>query len=197
VAVAAAGAALGIHPFNQPDVQLAKDLAQQAMAKTGTRPTSAAGADVAQVFGDQPEALGEALRAWLAQVHPGDYIGIQAYLAPTEATTTALGSIRQRLRDQLRVATTLGYGPRFLHSTGQLHKGGPNTGVFLQIVDEPQDDLPVPETDFTFGSLITAQALGDLRALHQRGRRVLRVNLGRNVAGGLATLVARIEAARV
>ena len=86
------------------------------------------------------------------------------------------------------MATTSGYGPRFLHSTGQLHKGGPDGGRFLQIVDEPEHDLPVPETDFTFGTLIRAQADGDRKALEQRGRRVMRVNLGGDVSGGLFLL---------
>jgi transaldolase/glucose-6-phosphate isomerase len=93
-----------------------------------------------------------------------------------------------QVRDQLHLATTVGYGPRFLHSTGQLHKGGPNTGFFLQLIDEPKDDLPVPEADYTFGTLIRAQALGDYRALRQRDRRVLRVMLGHDVQGALAQL---------
>ncbi len=138
-----------------------------------------------EVPGDRPDALAQALRAWLAQSRPGDYAAIQAYLAPADSTTAALQEIRLAVRNRLGSATTLGYGPRFLHSTGQLHKGGPNTGLFLQIVDKPEGDVAVPEADYTFGALITAQALGDLSALRQRGRRVLRVNLGRDVAGGL------------
>jgi len=187
VAVAAAGAMLGIHPFNQPDVQLAKDLAQQAMQKAGDGAAHAPPPD--QVIADDRDALSGAIRAWLATAHRGDYVGLQAYLAPGDAVTSALESIRGALRDRLRLATTLGYGPRFLHSTGQLHKGGPDTGLFLQVVDDPVTDLAVPETDYTFGALIRAQALGDLAALRQRGRRVLRVTLGRTVAGGLARLV--------
>ncbi len=186
VAVAAAGAALGIHPFNQPDVQLAKELAQQAMAQGSGSGSGPGRGDAVELSAARPEAMARALREWTAQVRPGDYIGLQAYLAPTGQTTAALQQIRSTLRDRLRVATTLGYGPRFLHSTGQLHKGGPNTGVFLQIVDEPLDDLAVPETNYTFGALIAAQALGDLRAMRQRGRRVLRVNLDRDVGAGLS-----------
>ena len=143
---------------------------------------------------DRRDALAGALRAWLATVRPGDYVGVQAYLAPSSATTAALDAIRQALRDRVRVATTLGYGPRFLHSTGQLHKGGPDTGLFLQIVDDPTHDLAVPETNYTFGALIRAQALGDLAALRQRGRRLVRVNLGRDVAGGLARLTEVLRA---
>lgn len=171
VAVAAAGAVLGIHPFNQPDVQLAKELAGQAMTRAA-----------------DPEAPAGELGAWAAQLRPGDYVGLQAYLAPDEATTAALQGLRHAVSERWGVATTLGYGPRFLHSTGQLHKGGPDTGVFMQIVDDPDEDLDVPEAGHTFGGLIRAQALGDLQALRQRGRRVVRVELGRDVAGGLARL---------
>jgi transaldolase/glucose-6-phosphate isomerase len=99
-----------------------------------------------------------------------------------------LQRLRRILGDRLRIATTVGYGPRFLHSTGQLHKGGPDTGLFLQLVDEPSMDLPIPETDATFGRLIGAQALGDFAALRQRGRRALRVTLGEDTAAGLAQL---------
>ncbi|MBM3470236.1 MAG: hypothetical protein FJX73_05525 [Armatimonadetes bacterium] len=171
VAVAAAAAVLGIHPFNQPDVQLAKELAGQAMAR-------AAGPD---------EPAGD-LGAWAEQVRPGDYVGLQAYLAPDEATNAALAGLRHAVSARWGVATTLGYGPRFLHSTGQLHKGGPDTGAFIQLVDDVGEDLDIPETGHTFGGLIRAQALGDLQALRQRGRRVVRVDLDRDVAGGLARI---------
>jgi transaldolase/glucose-6-phosphate isomerase len=133
--------------------------------------------------------LREALRAWTGDVRPGDYVAVQAYLAPRAEITKTLQRLRERLRDRLRVTTTLGYGPRFLHSTGQLHKGGPASGVFLQFVDDPATDLAVPETDYAFGQLIRAQALGDLRALRQRGRRVLRVHLGSDVATGVDRIV--------
>jgi transaldolase/glucose-6-phosphate isomerase len=198
VATAAAAAALGIHPFNQPDVQLAKDLAQQAMARGPAPESGPARATPSTVAADDvsvtdPTTLASALDAWLATVRPGDYVGLHAYLAPSAATDAGLQRIRAVLRDHLRVATSVGYGPRFLHSTGQLHKGGPATGVFLQIVDEPEDDLAVPETDYTFGRLIAAQSQGDLQALRQRGRRVLRIRLGRDVADGLARLARVLE----
>jgi hypothetical protein len=102
-------------------------------------------------------------------------VAIQAFVAPSQASWRDLQSARARIRDRLRVATTLGYGPRYLHSTGQLHKGGPNTGVFVQVVDEPTEDRPVPGRPYTFGRLIAAQAVGDLAALRDRGRRVARV----------------------
>ncbi len=190
VAVAAAGAVLDLHPFNQPDVELAKALARKAMAEGG-RGTGERGEGV--VSAEEPEALARTLGVWLAKARSGDYVALQAYLAPTEETTAALQKIRLTLRDRLKLATTFGYGPRFLHSTGQLHKGGPNTGLFLQLLDEPTEDLPVPETGYTFGALIRAQALGDYQALKQRGRRVLRVQLNRDVAGGLARLLAVVQ----
>ncbi len=181
VATAAAGAALGIHPFNQPDVELAKQLARRAMTGEGAEaPDEVAAADA--------EALAKAVQAWMASARAGDYIALQAYLAPDEATTRALAGLRTALRARTRLATTVGFGPRFLHSTGQFHKGGPNTGLFLQLVDRPADDLEVPGTDYSFGELIEAQAVGDYQALRSRDRRVLRVQLGGDVAAGLASV---------
>jgi transaldolase/glucose-6-phosphate isomerase len=181
-AVAAASAVLGIHPFNQPDVELAKDLARQAMAG------ELAGEDIDEISVDDTDALHQAIAEWLATAASGDYISLQAYLQPTPETDVALARIRVGLRDQLRVATTSGYGPRFLHSTGQFHKGGPNAGLFLQLVDHPVAGVDVPETDYTFGELIAAQAIGDYQALRARDRRVLRIALGRDSAAGLALL---------
>jgi len=185
MATAAAGAVLGVNPFDQPDVQLAKELATRAMKE---RSSGAPAAPADEVRASDAGPLGSALEHWLAGAGAGSYLGIHAYLPADRETTEILHDIQARLRDRTRLATTFGYGPRFLHSTGQLHKGGPDTGRFLQIVDEPQHDLPVPEADFTFGTLIRAQADGDRSALEQRGRRVVRVNLGSDVPGGLARL---------
>jgi len=185
VAVASAGSVLGIHPFNQPDVQLAKDFTKKAMEKTGMEEEEN---DEETWTLDEPETLAQALKDWLGKAKQGDYIALQAYLPPLEETTKALQDIRLVLLKRTRLATTLGYGPRFLHSTGQLHKGGPNSGLFLQIVDEPNNDLPVPETDYSFANLIKAQAVGDYRALKQRGRRVLRVNLKSDFSRGMRKL---------
>lgn len=182
VAVASAGAVLGIHPFNQPDVQLAKDFTRKAMEQAGALKEDR---DSGTQSFDEPEALAEALKNWLGQARPGDFTSLQAYLPPSQKTTMILQDIRFELLKRAQSATTLGYGPRFLHSTGQLHKGGPNTGLFLQFVDEPADDLPVPETDYNFKILIRAQALGDFKALMERGRRVLRINLKSGVQEGL------------
>jgi transaldolase/glucose-6-phosphate isomerase len=196
MAIAASGQVLGIHPFNQPDVQLAKDLARDAMAGGASKMIAAAASIPTVNLGGstRQNGLTTALDAWLADARPGDYIALHAYLAPTMETTAALQAIRVALRDRTQIATTLGYGPRFLHSTGQLHKGGPNTGLFLQVVDEPAERVPVPETEYSFAALIRAQALGDLLALTQRGRRVLRVNLGNAVPRELKRLLEALHA---
>jgi transaldolase/glucose-6-phosphate isomerase len=193
IAVAAAGAALGIHPFNQPDVQLAKDLAKQAMEKrAGGR--QAANFRKDEVAIAERDAFQEALASWLARKKTRDYVVVQAYLNPSPAHTITLQQICVSLRDRLGAAVTLGFGPRFLHSTGQLHKGGPNTALVLQIVDEPADNLMVPETNYTFDALIRAQALGDFTALKQRRRRALRVNLGNDPETGLRVLAEAVRA---
>ncbi len=193
VAVAAAGAAIGIHPFNQPDVEAAKELARKAMQQAGSKGQDHGLQGAELVAAAKHAEIGRALKKWLAQVKPGEYMTIQAYLHPTHETTDRLQQIRWTLLDRFGVATTLGYGPRFLHSTGQLHKGGPNTGLFLQLIYDVVDDLPVPETDYSFAALIQAQALGDSQALIERGRRVLRVHLGSEVGRGLKQLAVAIS----
>lgn len=159
IATALAGAALDINPFDQPDVEAAKEAARTAF-ESGTPPVD-------------PRPVAELL----ASLKPGDYLAIQAYVDPEDPTVEELGRIRVALRDRYRVATTLGIGPRYLHSTGQLHKGGPNTGVSLQIVDEPEEDLPIPGEQFGFAALEQAQAAGDLQALEDRDRRAGRIRL--------------------
>ena len=159
-ATAVAGAIIGIHPFDQPDVQSAKNRTAEVL-RAGAIPPEAPG-DVAEL---------------LEKVRPGDYVAIQAFVDPRGETGRRLPHVRARVRDRFGVATTLGYGPRYLHSTGQYHKGGPNSGVFLQVLEEPQEDRAVPGEDFTFGRLVTAQAAGDLAALRERGRRAERVSV--------------------
>lgn len=194
VAVAMAGSALGIHPFNQPDVQVAKDLARRAMAGEEISGDEDDDEDELDLAWDTPpwghagsalpasvdvEQLQTRLNRFLEQVQAGDYVGIQVYTAGgTEEELETLQTIREALTVATGAATTLGYGPRFLHSTGQLHKGGANNGVFLQLVDDAPSHLAVPERDFSFGQLIRAQADGDLGALAQGGRRVLSIRLG-------------------
>ncbi len=159
-ATAVAGHVLGIHPFDQPNVQEAKDATRRLLDEEALPP---------EPYDD--------LSALLQEVRPGDYLAIQAYLPRTQDNEARLQAARVRLRDRLRVATTVGFGPRFLHSTGQLHKGGPATGVFIQVVDEPSVDLPIPGKPYTFRRLLDAQSAGDLQALRARGRRVARVRL--------------------
>ncbi len=188
VAVAAAGAVLDIQPFDQPDVQVAKDFAKQAMA--GDLDTSG----IVEIDALGPD-LAPAVTEWAHTVETGDYVGIQAFLAPTTATRRILTAAREALGSARGVATTLDFGPRFLHSTGQLHKGGPNRGVFLEVVDRPAPHIDIPETDYDFGTLVTAQAHGDNQALLDRGRRVLLVNVGDRVDDGLDAVLAAVEAA--
>jgi hypothetical protein len=152
---------LGINAFDQPNVQEAKDATKEILA----------GGSVEDPGTDDLGAL-------LKEVGPGDYVAILAYLDRTSETEHQVERARVAIRDRYRVATTTGFGPRFLHSTGQLHKGGANNGVFIQITDGARsEDLPIPGQPYTFGTLIDAQALGDLRSLRNRGRRVARVRL--------------------
>ncbi|VAW04182.1 Glucose-6-phosphate isomerase, partial [hydrothermal vent metagenome] len=170
VATAFAGAVLEIHPFNQPDVQLAKDLAKQALAgdlATPDRPT----------LDSADPSVGTDLSAFLANHRDGDYVVVLAYLNADAVATEHLESLTDQVRTSTGLPTVLQIGPRYLHSTGQLHKGGPNTGLFIEIVDNPAPDLPIPGQEFTFGELVTAQALADYAALEQRGRRVIRLHV--------------------
>ena len=155
--------------------------------RDGSGPTSAAD-DTCEV-GDL-----DRIRAHLDTARGGDYIALCAYFMRTPARDGALTRMRVACRAASRNATTLGYGPRFLHSTGQLHKGGPNTGVFLQLTADVPADVAIPGEVYSFATLRNAQALGDLQVLRRRGRRVLRVHLGPDVEGGLATLAAAFEA---
>jgi len=128
-------------------------------------------------------------------MQPGDYFAINAYVEKTDAVHNMFERIRTRVRDVKQVATTLGYGPRFLHSTGQLHKGGPNTGVFIQVTCDDEEDLPIPDEPYTFGVLKAAQALGDMQSLTSRQRRVIRVHVGADVMKGLVRLEQAIDSA--
>jgi transaldolase/glucose-6-phosphate isomerase len=186
IATAVAGHRLGINPFDQPNVEAAKVLARRMVAEyteKGALPSS-----------ESAPLTAEALNGFLSQAQPGDYIALQVYLQPTAATDAALLRLRTRLRDQFRLATTVGYGPRFLHSTGQLHKGDAGRGLFIQFTAEDLRDAPIPDeagspdSSITFGVLKAAQALGDQQALLVAGRRVIRFYLGTDVADGLRRL---------
>lgn len=187
IAVAAAGSVLRVNPFNQPDVQLTKALSGDFMSKK-----KGSGAKNEELHKEYkigyPRSLGSALDNWLNRAQPAAYIAIQAYLTPYGKVYIGIEKIRKKLIEKTLLATTLGFGPRFLHSAGQLHKGGPETGLFLQLVDEPETDISIPGEDYTFGSLIRAQSIGDFLALKQRNRHVLRINLGKNVLIGLHQL---------
>ncbi len=185
-ATAIAGRLLGINPFDQPNVQEAKDRTS-AILSGAARPASGS---------SSPSGIDEEeLSQLLASIRPGDYFAITAYLDDTPDTEAALQSLRLQVRNTKRVATTIGYGPRFLHSTGQLHKGGPATGVFLQITREPAAQAPIPGKPWDFAQVIAAQAEGDLASLQSRGRRVLRASLGRDVEAGLQELAGAVHRA--
>jgi transaldolase/glucose-6-phosphate isomerase len=199
VATAAAGALLGIDPFDQPNVQESKDNTKSLLAEyhaQGKFPEEKPllESDGLKVYGDAaslgaaPSSVGGVLAAFMNQARPGDYVALMAYIQPTPEHTVALQSMRLHLRDSSRLATTLGYGPRFLHSTGQLHKGGANNGLFIQITADDAQDLPIPGEPYSFGVLKQAQALGDLRALAGKQRRVLRLHLGKGTNAQLSRL---------
>jgi len=204
IAVAIAGAVIGIDPFDQPDVEASKIKAREltdAYEKNGEAPSLpplfaadgvALHADAANAKalngGGKRDNLEDYLAAHFARAGKGDYVGLLAWMDRDEAHTSALQGIRAHLRDRLKTATVLGFGPRFLHSTGQAYKGGPNSGVFLEITAKPVRDLPIPGRRISFGQVENAQALGDMAVLGERGRRVLRVDLGSDIEGGLARL---------
>ena len=189
IATAVAGIVLGIDPFDQPNVQESKDATKdllEAYRSKGALPqpmplVSEPGISVSAdpaALGDTPVTVDGALDQLLSLVTGGlDYVALLAYVPPDDDVEERLQRIRRLIGVRTGAATTLGFGPRFLHSTGQLHKGGPDTGVFLQITAEPSKDLPIPGWDETFGTLIAAQALGDLASLQRRGRRALRLHL--------------------
>jgi transaldolase/glucose-6-phosphate isomerase len=203
MATALAGRRIGINPFDQPNVEAAKVLARQMVAayqKDGSPPRLAPTleAEGIAVYADgAAKSLAEALHGFLAQARPGDYVALQAYVQPAEQASVTLQQLRTRLRDRLRLATTVGYGPRFLHSTGQLHKGDAGNGLFLQFTDNTPQDAPIPDepgsptSSITFGVLKMAQALGDRQALldARPRRRIIAFHLDKDVAGGLEKLM--------
>lgn len=183
-ATASAGAVLGINPFNEPNVQEAKDQTRAALAayeRDGRLPAV-------------PSATAEEVALHIRQARPGDYLAILAYLPYDNEIGEALQRARMAARDAQRIATSVGFGPRYLHSTGQLHKGGPNTGVFVQITGDDATDIAIPGAPYTFGVLKAAQAVGDYQALAQHNRRVIRYHVGGDSAGGIRRLTAAIQA---
>ncbi|MFZ0062281.1 MAG: hypothetical protein WAL47_09605, partial [Pyrinomonadaceae bacterium] len=199
-ATAVAGWRLGINPFDQPNVQESKDATRELLDFYKSHgklqeQEPVIGDDTLTVYGSErtgpalsTRSVLDALRAHLATVKSGDYIALLVYVEETPEIEATLQTIRTNLRDSLRCATTTGYGPRFLHSTGQLHKGGPDSGVFIQITSADFVDLPIPEEPYTFSVLKQAQALGDFRSLSAHGRRAIRVDLGTDALAGLKRL---------
>ncbi|MCC7418510.1 MAG: bifunctional transaldolase/phosoglucose isomerase [Acidobacteria bacterium] len=212
MATAVAGAILGINPFDQPDVEASKVATREltvAFEKSGRLPdeTPIFEGEGLSLFADprNATALTQALggdrsiagflRAHLGRIRSGDYFAILAYLARTGPYAEVLQAMRTAVRDRTRAATCLGFGPRFLHSTGQAYKGGPNTGVFLQITCDDAEDIPVPGRKYSFGIVKAAEARGDFAVLAERNRRALRVHMGRDVAAGLRALQTALAAA--
>ncbi|HEX4211802.1 MAG TPA: bifunctional transaldolase/phosoglucose isomerase [Candidatus Dormibacteraeota bacterium] len=189
IAIAAAGSVLGIDPFNQPNVQESKDNTKRVLhgfAESGKLPEA------------ETLSVGEAgthLARALGARKDGAYFTVQAYTTRDETSEKAIARIRTAVRGATKIATTAGYGPRFLHSTGQFHKGGPRVGIFLQIVEEDSTDVQVPGEPYGFSTLKQAQALGDLEALQSRELPVIRVSIGKETAAGWEQLAAGIEAA--
>jgi transaldolase/glucose-6-phosphate isomerase len=211
IATAVAGSIMGINPFNQPDVEASK-IATRALTTayeaSGSLPAESPILEDGgiKLYTDEKNAaalkaaagsatLAGYLKAHLSRIGAGDYFAVLGYIEMNAAHEAALQQARHAVRDAKHVATCLGFGPRFLHSTGQAYKGGPNSGVFLQVTCDDAADLAVPGNTYTFGVVKAAQARGDFQVLAERGRRALRVHLGADVAAGLATLNAAVKEA--
>ncbi len=212
IATAVAGAIIGINAFNQPDVEASKIATRNLTSeyeKNGSLPAEKPvvedggvklytdeknAAELAKAAGSD-KTLGGYLKAHLSRIKAGDYFAVLGYIQMNAEHERSLQTVRQAIRDKKHVATCLGFGPRFLHSTGQAYKGGPNTGVFLQITCDDAVELPVPGQKYTFGVVKAAQARGDFQVLAERGRRALRVHLGSNLKAGLAVLEAAVQKA--
>jgi len=201
LATAAAGSVLSINPFDQPDVELAKINARSLMAdyqKTGRLPVDSP-ALVEEPFewyspSFKPETVSAGLADFLGHLSSDTsrYLAIMAYVPPSAQVSAALNALRNRLRQKVKSAVTLGYGPRFLHSTGQLHKGGKNLGAFIQLTHTPAPDVSIPGEPYSFGVLIAAQAMGDYNALQERGRQLVRIHLTGNAADAITALAEKL-----
>jgi hypothetical protein len=212
IATAVAGSILGINAFNQPDVEASKIATRKLTTEyetSGSLPAEKPMLEDAgfKLFTDEKNAAALAqaagsdrslknyLRAHLGRLKAGDYFAVLAYVEMNAEHESLLQTARMAVRDRKRVATCLGFGPRFLHSTGQAYKGGPNSGVFLQITCDDSQNLPVPGQKYTFGIVKAAQARGDFQVLADRDRRALRVHIGPDVKSGLAKLAELIKQA--
>jgi transaldolase / glucose-6-phosphate isomerase len=209
MATAVAGSIIGINPFDQPDVEAAKVKARdltEAYEKARALPEEPAffEGEGIKLFADprneavlkpQGTSLAAALKAHLGRIGTGDYATLLAYIERNPEHIETMQRLRRMIRDRTKAATCVGFGPRFQHSTGQAYKGGPNSGVFLQITCDDAEDLPVPGHTYTFGVVKSAQARGDLEVLAERGRRALRVHITGNLDAGLGTVARAIEQA--
>ena len=211
IATAVAGSIIGINAFNQPDVEASKNVTRALTSeyeKTGSLPSETPffEGNGIKLFTDRKNAdeLSKAanakslpgfLRAHLNRLHAGDYFGLLAYIEMNSEHESLLQELRESVKDKKHVATCLEFGPRFLHSTGQAYKGGPNSGVFLQITCDDAVDLPVPGQKYTFGIVKAAQARGDFQVLVERDRRALRIHLGKDLKNDLTTLKAAFNEA--
>lgn len=212
IATAVAGSIMGVNPFNQPDVQFSKAETKKltdAYEQTGQFPPETplleqggvklfadpVNASALRALAGGQQSLAGYLRAHLNRISNRDYFALLAYLDRNSSNQRVLQAIRATIRDNKRVATCLGFGPRFLHSTGQAYKAGPNVGVFVQITGDDAADIGVPGRKYTFGAVKAAQARGDFQVLSDRARRALRVHLGRDITAGLTTLKAAVEEA--
>jgi hypothetical protein len=208
IATAVAGSIIGINAFNQPDVEASKvetrKLTSEYEAK-GKLPAEVPFFEASRIhfFADEKNVaaihgglnVASVLKTHLSRLSPGDYFALLGYIPMNAQNEKILQTIRHAVRDKKKVATVLGFGPRFLHSTGQAYKGGPNSGVFLQITCDDAKDLPVPGQKYTFGVVKAAQARGDFAVLAERGRRALRVHLSKNLKSALATLSKAVQKA--
>jgi transaldolase / glucose-6-phosphate isomerase len=208
IATAVAGSIIGINAFNQPDVEASKIETKKLTSQyetTGSLPPESPFFEEKgiKLFADEKNAavlkggakLADVLKTHLSRLGAGDYFAVLGYITMNPANEKTLQSIRHAVRDKKKVATVLGFGPRFLHSTGQAYKGGPNSGVFLQITCDDAKDFLVPGQKYTFGVVKAAQARGDFAVLAERGRRAVRVHLGKNLKSGLATLTKAVQKA--
>jgi hypothetical protein len=187
-ATAIAGVVLGINPFDESNVQESKDNTMRVLKDFESSGSLLYDRRDANMPGSDVDAL-------LSCLGSGNYLGIAAFIPETDNANARLGDVRRQVRDAHGVAATLGYGPRFLHSTGQLHKGGPPQGVFLQLTSDDRDDASIPGRSYTFGQLKRAQAIGDFESLRGHGRPVLNFHLGVDAEEGLALLARQVESA--
>ena len=200
LATAAMGALLGVNPFDEPNVAQAKETTQTMLAtfkKSKRLPDWPVDREQDGILllanqGTKPASVTDGLGQFLGQAKPGDYLALLAYLTPDHETTEALQSLRSLIRDRLHIATTVGYGPQYLHSTGQLHKGGPNTVLAIQLTGDDKEDVAIPGEGYGFSALKAAQAIGDLETLRNANRRVIRLHLGGRVPAAIEKLVGMV-----